>query len=100
MLLFLLSLCLVSQTDPPDLTGVPAEYCDLCAVFSKSRATSLTARVGYIPFPVLKERPWTGTYGSHYRLGSFAIPSLPPVQGFSSFRKKTAPYALVLITEG
>ncbi len=31
----------VSQADPPDLTGVPAEYYDLRAVFSKSRATSL-----------------------------------------------------------
>ncbi len=30
-----------SQADPPDLTGVLAEYCDLRAVFSKSRATSL-----------------------------------------------------------
>ncbi len=35
------SLSCVSQADPPDLTGIPAEYCDLRAVFSKSRATSL-----------------------------------------------------------
>ncbi len=35
------SVSCVSQADPPDLTGVPAEYCDLCAVFSKYRATSL-----------------------------------------------------------
>ncbi len=30
-----------SQANPPDLTVVPAEYCDLRAVFSKSRATSV-----------------------------------------------------------
>ncbi len=35
------SVSCVSQADPPDLTGVPAEYYDLRAVFSKSRATSL-----------------------------------------------------------
>ncbi len=35
------SVSCVSQADPPDLTGVPAEYCDLRAVFSKTQATSL-----------------------------------------------------------
>ncbi len=35
------SVSCVSQADPPELTGVPAEYYDLRAVFSKSRATSL-----------------------------------------------------------
>ncbi len=31
----------VWQADPPDLTGIPVGYCDLRAVFSKSRAASL-----------------------------------------------------------
>ncbi len=35
------SVSCVLQVHSPDLTGVPAEYCDLRAVFSKSRATSL-----------------------------------------------------------
>ncbi len=35
------SVSCVPQVDPSDLTGVPAEYCDLRADFSKSRATSL-----------------------------------------------------------
>ncbi len=35
------SVSCVSQADPSDLTGVLSEYCNLRAVFSKSRATSL-----------------------------------------------------------
>ncbi len=110
------SVSCVSQADPPDLTGVPAEYCDLRAIFCKSRATSLPPhhpydcaidllpgtsppKGGYFTFPFLKERPWMGIYGKQYRLGSFAILPLPPVQVFSSFRRKTAPYTLVLTTE-
>ncbi len=38
---FFCVLCFAGGPPPPDLTGVPAEYCDLRAVFSKSRATSL-----------------------------------------------------------
>ncbi|KAI2646324.1 Transposon Tf2-6 polyprotein [Labeo rohita] len=35
------SVSCVLQVNPPDLTGVPADYYNLCSVFSKSQTTSL-----------------------------------------------------------
>ncbi len=83
------SLSSVLLVETADLSGVPAEYHNLCQVFSKSRATSLPPhrpndcaidllpgtsplKVLCTPCLILKERPWTSILKNPYILESSA----------------------------
>ncbi len=95
------SVSCVWQADPPDLTGIPVGYCDLRAVFSKSRSASLPLhrpydcaidllhlRVGYTPFPCPEKEAMDQYIRQSLQAGLIRHSSSPAGAGFLFVQKK------------